>query len=720
MIIARAVFALLAVVSAAATLSSVVEASTWIWLMMGLASGYLLITVMTRSLLKKTAFAWVSSLAGLLFGAVFILRFAAPSEMMAKLIPTPAALAATIDHLHQAGEVIRYQPPPVRPDPGLVVVILCAVLIVTALVELLAIQAHAPALAAIPLISLWTPAIALARDVPVLLTLASLLSWLGLLTLFPSSGTRHILRLRRGAVGLGASALIFGLVTLVALPAAQTLDYWDSFKVEKNIRDQPGQTIGKPLVLPEGVQLSHILGERSNETVLRYRPMGANPSILRLRVMSEYSDGKWHAATDLQQETQLPQAPSSDYRTDVRSAIEVEHTGLIEQFGISPGKTVGLSRNADQWRLTSDTNELIRHSGAITRPYQVVWQPPQFTSSDLREAADSRGVDSRWLQVPEDLPESFYNELLQARGDAEGSYETAVNIQDWFRTVGEYKYEVTNDQITGSALDDFFITRTGFCVHYATAMTLMLRQEGIPARVAVGFLPGKRTSGGWIEVAASRAHAWPEVYFEGHGWVRFEPTPAEQTGRAPQWARSQEEQPTNTPSPTQTDPSPSQEPSQSPSATSPTQPESAKTDAPGGDQGGIQVVKWVAIASALIGAIGIGIVYGFRARQRSRQSGSPIAAWHAAQKIIESVAPGAVEQYWRSSLAPGQIAAKLSEELPPETAQTLNQIAALLDQQAFEPKTARSRARRDEQLVLAELEQLLHRLRSQCRADAKN
>src|SRR5699024_8362926 len=61
------------------------------------------------------------------------------------------------------------------------------------------------------------------------------------------------------------------------------------------------------------------------------------------------------------------------------------------------------------------------------------------------------------------------------------------------------------------------------------------RIERIPARVAVGFLPGKQQQDGSWKVRLQDAHAWPELYFEGVGWIRFEPTPARRTGSPPQW-----------------------------------------------------------------------------------------------------------------------------------------------------------------------------------------
>jgi hypothetical protein len=68
-------------------------------------------------------------------------------------------------------------------------------------------------------------------------------------------------------------------------------------------------------------------------------------------------------------------------------------------------------------------------------------------------------------------------------------------------------------------------------------MALMARTLKIPARVAVGFTPGASISGGRHEVRLHDAHAWPELYFEGTGWVAFEPTPATRTGAEPSYTR---------------------------------------------------------------------------------------------------------------------------------------------------------------------------------------
>ena len=73
-------------------------------------------------------------------------------------------------------------------------------------------------------------------------------------------------------------------------------------------------------------------------------------------------------------------------------------------------------------------------------------------------------------------------------------------------------------------------------------MAMMARVVGIPSRVSVGFLPGDRDGDSW-EVSIRDMHAWPELYFAGYGWVRFEPTPASVTGAAPSWTVRTERRP---------------------------------------------------------------------------------------------------------------------------------------------------------------------------------
>ena len=91
---------------------------------------------------------------------------------------------------------------------------------------------------------------------------------------------------------------------------------------------------------------------------------------------------------------------------------------------------------------------------------------------------------------------------------------------------GGFTYDTEVQVGSGSAaIARFLKDKEGFCVHFSFAMAAMARTLGIPARVAVGFTPGSPQADGSMSVGLRDAHAWPELYFEGVGWTRFEPTP---------------------------------------------------------------------------------------------------------------------------------------------------------------------------------------------------
>ena len=85
-----------------------------------------------------------------------------------------------------------------------------------------------------------------------------------------------------------------------------------------------------------------------------------------------------------------------------------------------------------------------------------------------------------------------------------------------------------------STAECFATYKRGFCEHYATTMAVVLRDLGVPARLAEGFLPGTLDPNTGTEtIRASSAQAWVEVYFPGHGWVMFDPTAGGRSKVAP-------------------------------------------------------------------------------------------------------------------------------------------------------------------------------------------
>ena len=123
--------------------------------------------------------------------------------------------------------------------------------------------------------------------------------------------------------------------------------------------------------------------------------------------------------------------------------------------------------------------------------------------------------------------EPLYDMARTVAGGARSPYAAAVALESWFRTGGGFAYNQHPPQTRGKPVLVDFVTHThaGYCQHFAGAMALMLRYLGIPARTAAGFSSGTYDKGRWT-VTDHDAHEWVEVWFQGWGWVPFDPTPS--------------------------------------------------------------------------------------------------------------------------------------------------------------------------------------------------
>src|SRR6185437_4819598 len=107
------------------------------------------------------------------------------------------------------------------------------------------------------------------------------------------------------------------------------------------------------------------------------------------------------------------------------------------------------------------------------------------------------------------------------------------------RNTGGFTYDThVVTRANADAVSSFLASKRGYCVQFSSAMAVMARLLGIPARIGVGFLPGTHQANGSYTVSLNDAHAWPEIYFTGVGWVRFEPTPAIRSGLAPSYTET--------------------------------------------------------------------------------------------------------------------------------------------------------------------------------------
>jgi transglutaminase-like putative cysteine protease len=128
------------------------------------------------------------------------------------------------------------------------------------------------------------------------------------------------------------------------------------------------------------------------------------------------------------------------------------------------------------------------------------------------------------LQLPA-LPERIKALAERITVSQTSTVAKAKALQDYLRENYTYSLEVPENTVA-SPLDDFlFESKTGYCVQFAGAFTVLARSIGIPARLALGYTPGKLTEDGYFSVTGKNAHAWPEVRLSDNRWVAFEPTP---------------------------------------------------------------------------------------------------------------------------------------------------------------------------------------------------
>ena len=215
------------------------------------------------------------------------------------------------------------------------------------------------------------------------------------------------------------------------------------------------------------------------------------------------------------------------------------------------------------------------------------------------------------------------------------AYDKVAALQEFFTDPANRFVYDTSPSVPGlngpSALEDFLTSRRGFCEQYASAMGAMIRRAGVPARVAVGFTPGRRAADGSYDVTTDDAHAWPEAWFSGAGWVRFEPTPrSDGQTSVPDYARPEGAVPAPAPSAAPSQSTPSDGPSLDPAAADGADPGAAPAR---GDQGGSgRWTRWAVLALGLLLALGallavLPLVHRFRRERRWRRPGSAATAW---------------------------------------------------------------------------------------------
>ena len=167
--------------------------------------------------------------------------------------------------------------------------------------------------------------------------------------------------------------------------------------------------------------------------------------------------------------------------------------------------------------------------------YEVVSAIPTIDQESLRAAAQDYPdwLKEHYTALPETLPTRVRELANQIAGDSATPYDAAKKIEQYLRAI-PYN-ELISGPNPGEDGVDYFLFREqqGYCDYYASAMAVMLRSLGIPARLAQGYSQGQEIARGEYEVRQTNAHTWIEAYFPAYGWLEFEPTAAEPSLQRP-------------------------------------------------------------------------------------------------------------------------------------------------------------------------------------------
>jgi transglutaminase-like putative cysteine protease len=529
----------------------------------------LALAIVTASVRSVARSRWAPTLAGAIVAAVGLLvAYGGPPERV-QIVPDGASLDRLATAVRAAFTLINASVVPMEAARPVELLVVAGGVLVFLVADALALGLGAPAWSGLAFATMWLPAIGLGFPAPV-----SALGWTALAytLLLALSAAPHADRGAGVRRTLSTVAIAIALVaaTLVAGPLVTAAPGWASLTLP-NFGTGPSGT----LRLSTNLDMRQSLGQRSGQVVLHYMiegpgsspattgattgptPATTSPGVLDAQLIGPLRaftlqdfDGRnwqptpttnlqqWRPSTLLSSDPQL-QGSSVDPQVGTLARVDVTIDNLRDlHLPVSTfPRTVQVQ---GPWRYDTALDEVVGdRATAAGTTYSMTVEVPHLTADQLRAASGPPPASVQsYLAVPQTAHADQVRALAaQITAGAQDPYDQALALQTYFRDPTRFVYDTkVAPARTDDSVWDFLQNRHGYCVQFATSMAIMARSLGIPARLGVGFLPGVRTNNGSYTVTGRLSHAWPELYFPGSGWVRFEPTPAVQTGAPPSWS----------------------------------------------------------------------------------------------------------------------------------------------------------------------------------------
>lgn len=489
----------------------------------------------------------------------------AREQALAGIVPGPEALTRFADLLQAGAEDVGRYATPAPDTDGIVLMLVGGVLVIGLAVDALAVTFRSAAPAGLPLLALYSVAAGLsggganwlwfllAASGYLLLLLAEgrdrLSQWGRVFggarrpqgpAGFETGGGTALAPIRTGR-RIGAVALGIALVVPAALPAL------DGGLLDGSGPGEGGGSGGGTIsAVNPLVSLQDNLNQPENKEALRYRTNAPATQDLYLRILAldQFNGREWKTSDrrvgDVPDRLPTPEGldPEVD-ATQIETSISA--AGWYGQSYLPMPYPATEVKAKGKWRYEPKGRTLVGDDGQKTNGvlYTVKSLLLRPTAAQLADAGPPPpAIKSTYTKVPDSLPAVVHETATRVTTGSANDYERAVKLQDWFSSSGGFTYDTKVSSGSGTeAITRFLQDKEGFCVHFSFSMAAMARTLGIPARVAVGFTPGTSRTDGSMSVGLQDAHAWPELYFEGVGWTRFEPTPSR--GSVPDYTRPQ-------------------------------------------------------------------------------------------------------------------------------------------------------------------------------------
>jgi transglutaminase-like putative cysteine protease len=474
---------------------------------------------------------------------------------IAGFIPGPGALRVLGQVTRNGFTDVHRLATPVPTHRGVVLLAVVGIAAMSLVIDLLVVQFRRCALAGLPLLGLFTTCAAVGHHgAGIFAFVVSAAAFLWLLfvdsqeqvTRWGTSVTGDESRRRRSlwsesrpdpaagstatALGrrIGGAAIGLGVVVPLIIPGLHTgID-------RHTIGTGTGDGSSSIHTVNPIVSVGSDLNSTTAVPVITYRTNAANPGYLRLTSLDKF-DGQGFSASPLQAppnshvDGRLPGVtPPAPTPADPVVTTSVSVSPTLEAHWLPVDSEPASVKVGGDWLYDSLSGTIFSARddtrGVKYTTTSVALQP---TAAQLSATVPPGPALNEDLSLPATLSPAVTKLTKRVAGKAKTSYQVALAIQNYLAGGNRFVYDTSAKASTGpDPLANFLLrSKRGFCQQFSTAMAVMARIMGIPSRVAVGFTRGtKRPDGSWL-VTTHDAHAWPELYFQGVGWVPFEPTP---------------------------------------------------------------------------------------------------------------------------------------------------------------------------------------------------